>query len=230
MDPRHAVLAEHFLLQHLQSGERDAILRQARERSYAAGATIFQRGDEGTSVMAVLEGKVRIGVSSEAGREITLSIVPAGGLFGEIALIDGRGRTADAVALTAVRLIVLEQRHFLGFLEDHPRAAIRLLQVMCHRVRQSNQIAEGLVFLDLPGRLARLLLQLAEQHGEATAAGRRIGLKLSQTELAQLVAATRESVNKHLRAWTHQELIRVDKGVIRLLDEAALRSLAAGDD
>ena len=230
MDPRHALVAEHFLLQHLEPAERDEILRYARERRFVAGEAIFHRGDIGTSVMAVLEGRVRIAVSSEAGKEITLAIMAPGNLFGEIALIDGMGRTADAIAMVPTRLLVLDQRDFLPFLQRHPGAAIRLLQVMCHRVRQANQMAEGLVFLDLPGRLARLLLQLADQHGQPAATGRRIALKLSQGELANLVASTRESVNKQLRAWADEGLIAAEKGVIQLIDEHSLRGLAADED
>lgn len=228
-DPRRALFAEHFLLQHLELGEREELLRFARERRHGAGEAIFQRGDPGTSVMAVIEGQVRISVSSESGKEITLAIVAPGALFGEIALIDGMGRTADATAMTATRLVVLDQRDFLPFLERHPQVAIRLLRVMCGRVRQANQIAEGLVFLDLPGRLARLLLQLADQHGEPGPKGRRIGLKLSQSELANLVASSRESVNKQLRAWVETGDIEVDRGMIRLVDERGLRSLTEAE-
>lgn len=229
MDARAALFADHFLLQHVPEEEQGELLRYARERRCAAHETVFQRGDPGTSLMAVVEGRVRITLASESGKEMTLAIVEPGGLFGEIAIIDGKGRTADATAMTATRLICLDQRDFLPFLERHPRTAIRLLQVMCERVRGANQIAEGLVFLDLPGRLARLLLQLAEQHGTPCAHGRKIALKLSQSELANLVASSRESVNKQLRAWMEEGVIEAEKGLVTLRDEPMLRSLAEGE-
>src|SRR5687768_9058720 len=114
---RRELLASHFLLQHLQPGELDELLRFARERRYASDEVIFRRGDVGTSMMAVLDGRVRIGVSSEGGKEITLAIFAPGSVFGEIALIDGKGRTADAAAMGPCRLLVLDQRDFLPFLE-----------------------------------------------------------------------------------------------------------------
>lgn len=229
MDARAALFADHFLLQHVPEEEQGELLRYARERRCSAHETVFQRGDPGTSLMAVVEGRVRITLASESGKEMTLAIVEQGGLFGEIAIIDGKGRTADATAMTATRLICLDQRDFLPFLERHPRTAIRLLQVMCERVRGANQIAEGLVFLDLPGRLARLLLQLAEQHGTPCARGRRIALKLSQSELANLVASSRESVNKQLRAWMEEGVIEAEKGLVTLCDEPTLRGLAEAE-
>lgn len=229
---RRELLAGHFLLQHLEAAELDELLRFARERLLPDGHAVFRRGDPGTSMMAVLEGRVRIGVCSEDGKEITLAILGPGTPFGEIALIDGKGRTADAVAMGPCRLLVLEQRDFLPFLERHPAVAIRLLQVMCERFRRANEMFEGLVFMGLEGRLARLLLQLATEHGHPTPRGRRLALALSQGELANLVAARRESVNKQLRAWTDMGLVEQDHGCIVLRDERALRDLAeaAADD
>lgn len=227
---RRDILAGHFLLQHLSPPEIDELLRFARERRYRDHEVIFRRGDQGTSMMAVLEGRVRITISSEGGKEITLAILPPGSVLGEIALIDGKGRTADATAMGACRLLVLDQRDFLPYLERHPTTAIRLLQVMCERLRRANGMFESLVFMGLEGRLARLLLQLAEEHGEPTPKGRRLSLRLSQGELATLVAATRESVNKQLRAWTEQELVSLDQGRLVICDEAGLRMLVEGDD
>jgi CRP/FNR family transcriptional regulator, cyclic AMP receptor protein len=231
---RRELLAGHFLLQHLAPGELDELLRFARERRHAEGEVIFRRGDPGTSMMAVLDGRVRIGFGSEGGKEITLALLGPGSVFGEIALIDGKGRTADASAIGGpCRLLVLDQRDFLPFLERHPRTAIRLLQVMAERLRRANGLFESLVFMDLEGRLARLLLQLAAEHGEPApppARGRRIAVRLSQGELATLVAATRESVNKQLRAWIERGLVAQDHGHLVLRDEAALRSLVEAED
>jgi CRP-like cAMP-binding protein len=173
---------------------------------------------------------VRIWLSSEAGKEITLAILPPGALFGEIALIDGKGRTADATAMGTCRLLVLDQRDFLPFLERHPLTAIRLLKVVCERLRRANGQFESLVFMDLEARLARLLLQLGEEHGRTTSQGRRLEIKMPQSELATLVAATRESVNKQLRAWIEEGLIAQDHGYLILRDEAGLRLLTEVED
>jgi CRP/FNR family cyclic AMP-dependent transcriptional regulator len=235
---RRELLAGHFLLQHLSPGELDELLRFARERRHPDGEVIFRRGDPGTSMMAVLDGRVRIGFGSEGGKEITLALLGPGSVFGEIALVDGKGRTADAAAFDGpCRLLVLDQRDFLPFLERHPRTAIRLLQVMAERLRRANGLFESIVFMGLEGRLARLLLQLAAEHGEPAAAasaargqGRRIAVRLSQGELATLVAATRESVNKQLRAWAEQGIVAQDHGHLVLRDEAALKALVEIED
>lgn len=228
---RWSLLHEHFLFAELRPEEFEQLLRVAVERGYAAGRTIFQRGDPGTSLIAVLEGQVRIGVCSEDGKEVTLGIVGRGELFGEIAVIDGHGRTADATAMTGCRLLVLDRRDFLPFLERHPRFAVRLLQILCARMRKATDVCESLALLDIPMRLARLLLQLAREHGDPTPeGGRRLALKLSQQEMGNLVAATRESVNKHLKAWEAEGLVSLDQGYVVINDVEGLELLggAAG--
>lgn len=225
MSSRKALLGRHPLFSELQPEELERVVELAVERAFAPGQAIFQRGDPGTSLFAVLDGQVRIGIGAEDGREVTLGIMGRGELFGEIAAIDGRGRTAEATAMGACRLLVVEQRDLLSFLERHPRFAIRLLQTLCGRLRKATNVCESLALLDVPVRLARLLLQLAEEHGEPAGGGRRITLKLPQQELGKLIAASRESVNKHLRAWEAEGLIAIRQGCIVLEDLGAMQML-----
>jgi CRP/FNR family transcriptional regulator, cyclic AMP receptor protein len=225
---RWPLLRRHFLLSALTAEDFERLVASATERSFGHGQTIFRRGDPGSSLLAVLEGQVRIGVCSESGKEITLGIVGQGELFGEIAVIDGAGRTADATAIGSCRLLVLDRRDFLPFLERCPGVAVRLLQLLCARMRKATSVCESVALLDVPMRLARLLLQLAEEHGEPAGSRQRIALKLSQQELGNLVAATRESINKHLRLWEAEGLISTSRGCIVLNDVARIELLGGG--
>lgn len=227
---RRALLAKHLLFAELRADELDRVTSFTTTRSYASGQTIFQRGDPGGSLMAVMDGQVRISISSEEGKEVTLGILGPGELLGEIALIDGGGRTADAAAMGPCRLLVLEQRDFLPFLEQHPSFAVRLLRILCERMRKATDTCESLALLAIPARLARLLVRLAEPHGAAAGDRRRISLRLSQQELGNLIAATRESVNKQLRIWEDERLISVDHGRIILHDLDEMRLLAGIGD
>jgi len=228
-EPR-ALLAQHFVLAQLAPAELDRVVAMASERRLASGKVIFQKGDPGTSLMAVLSGRVRIGAFSEDGKEIILNIIEAGQMFGEIALLDGKQRTADATAMGPTTLVVLERREFIPFLERNPSIAIRLLEVLCERVRRTSEMVESVAFLGFGARLARLLLRLAETYGEDSENGIRINLKLSQTDLGNLIASTRESVNRQLKAWSEQGIIEVERGQITIVDLAALEDLTAAED
>jgi len=228
-DPR-ALLAQHFVLAQLTPEELDRVVAMASERQLTNGKVIFQKGDPGTSLMAVLSGRVRISAYSEDGKEIILNIIEAGQVFGEIALLDGKARTADATAMGPTTLVVLDRREFIPFLERNPRIAIRLLEVLCERVRRTSEMVESVAFLDFGARLARLLLRLAETYGEEVDDGIRINLKLSQTDLGNLIASTRESVNRQLNAWSEEGVVALERGRITILDQDALEDLALTED
>ena len=224
---KRQLLSRHVLFGALGPQEIDRILALGRERRVGNGRVLFKKGDPGSSMMAVLRGRVRIGTYSEDGREVILNIIEPGGVVGEMALLDGKERSADATAMGDGALLVIERRDFLPFLERNPQVAVRLLEVLCDRVRKVSALVEDIVFLNLPGRLARLLLKLAELHGTETAGGgRRIEVKLSQKDLGGLIATSRESVNKQLRTWQEEGLIATDRGGIMLLRPAALEELA----
>ena len=228
-EPR-ALLAQHFVLAQLTPEELDRVVAMASERQLTNGKVIFQKGDPGTSLMAVLSGRVRISAYSEDGKEIILNIIEAGQVFGEIALLDGKARTADATAMGPTTLVVLDRREFIPFLERNPRIAIRLLEVLCERVRRTSEMVESVAFLDFGARLARLLLRLAETYGEEVDDGIRINLKLSQTDLGNLIASTRESVNRQLNAWSEEGVVALERGRITILDQDALEDLALTED
>ncbi|WP_158258425.1 Crp/Fnr family transcriptional regulator [Rhodopila globiformis] len=213
------------LLTAMRPEELDRLLAMASERSVRRGQTIFLKGDPGSSMMAVLKGSVRITTGSPDGKEITINIIPAGEVFGEIALLDARPRSADASAIEDCDLLVIERRHFLPFLAANQDLMLRMLAVLCQRLRQTSQTLGEMVMLDLPGRLARLLIRLADDHASRTPAGLRIEFKLSQRDIGTRVASSRESVNKQLQAWRDAGLVSLDHGYITLREPDQLRAL-----
>lgn len=210
---RNALLSS-TLFQAMKLEELDGILRLATERRYRKGQTIFQQGDPGSSMMAVLSGRVRIGAISLDGKEITLNMIDAGEVFGEIALLDGKARSADAIAIEATHLLTIERRHFVPYLKGDLGLALRLLSVLCERLRQTSETLGDLVMFDLPARLGRTLMKLAGDYGRPSGSGIRIGIKLSQSDLSRLVASSRESVNKQMRAWEDEGLVVKEGGLL----------------
>ena len=219
---RRALLAQHFLLAQLDESSLDTLLAVASERRFDGGRVIFQKGDPGTSMMAVLSGRVRISAYSEDGREIILNMVDPGQLFGEIALLDGKERSADATAMGKTELLILDRRDFLPFLERNPKIAVRLIEVLCSRLRRTSEMVESIAFLDFGARLARLLIQMSDHYGKETESGLLIDLRISQADLGNLIASTRESVNRQLSTWAQEGVIAIDQGRITLLDREAL--------
>jgi CRP-like cAMP-binding protein len=228
LDKRTA-LAKHFLFGQLTKTELDQILALGVERRYTKGQVIFQQSEEGGSMMIVLRGQIKISVFSEDGKELILDIVPTGGCIGEIALLDGKGRTADATSLGDCILFIIHRRDFIPFLERHPQVAIRLLSILSERMRYADELVENIVFLNLPARLARLLLKLAGTYGVETGHGMHINLKLSQQDMGNLIATSRESVNRQLRLWQEEGLISRESQHIILIKKDILRTIAESD-
>ena len=225
---RDALLASAFF-RPMSIAELDEIIGLAVERRVSRGATIFSKNDDGSSLMAVLAGRVRIGSVSLDGKEVTLNVIGPGEIFGEIALLDGKPRSADAVALADTTLMVLERRLFLPFLFRSEAMLERLLGVLCDRLRRTSLALEEIALFDLPARLARVLAKLAHDYGRRLPAeqggGVRIDFKLSQRDLATLVASTRETVNKQLRVWRDGGTIGLHEGHLVVLRPQALEAL-----
>ena len=217
---REALLSSAFF-RSMRPGEIDEILGFAVERRFVRGTTIFSKGDPGTSMLAVLAGRIRaINVSAE-GKEVILNVIGPGEIVGEIALLDGKPRSSDVVAVEDTTAMVVERREFLPFLLRHESLVERLLVVLCDRLRRTSGALEEIALFDLPARLARLLVKLAADYGKpAEGGGTRIGMKLSQRDLSNLVASTRESINKQLRVWREAGIIDlVDNHIVLFLPE-----------
>jgi len=212
------LLGECSLFRGLGAEQRNALVSRALIRRFGAGDTIFRMGSPGSSMMAVLSGNVRISISSPGGKELLLAILQPGEVFGEIALLDGKERSADATAVGACSLAVLERRDVLSFLEHHPEAWLRIVDVLCDRLRDNTQHVAEVALLQLPARLAKTLLRVSESDGGAQ-------IQLSQRDLGNMVGAARESVNKCLAEWQRRGLIRIDENTITIANRDALQAL-----
>jgi CRP-like cAMP-binding protein len=162
---------------------------------------------------------------SPDGRQIVVTIFRDGDVFGEIALLDGKERSADATAAVDCELLVVPRRSLLRLLERRPELCVELMVVLCERLRRTNEQVEDFAFLDLETRIAKVLLRLThDEIGQSPAA--RPGLKISQRALGELVGGSRESVNKHLQDWKRSGIIELEKGSILIRDLEALTDLA----
>jgi CRP/FNR family cyclic AMP-dependent transcriptional regulator len=214
-DRASKLLYKCALFAALNESERGELAAHAHLRSFAVGQSICRLGDRGDSMMAVIVGTVRISLPTAKGKEIILADLPAGELLGEIALLDGRPRSANATAQTNCELLVLERRDLLPFLERNPATCLKLMEFLCGRIRRSDERMYDIAFFDLPVRLAKTLLHCVQQGGGTTK------LSLSQHELAEMAGGTRENVNRCLRNWQRQGILELkDRWTIILKPDA----------
>ena len=220
-------LVEHDLLGHLEPEELEALLACARVERFGEGGVLFREGDPGDKLFAVLAGRIMIGRRLERGKVDVLNVLGQGRIFGEIALLDGGARAADAVAITEAHLLVIEHSDFIAFLKSHRDVAPRLIAALCQQVRRVSEPEwyEAARIRSLAVRLARKLLLLASVYGEPGQGGVRIDLKLSQEDLGRMTGVSRESINKQLRNWQHDGLIATDAGTIVIRDPDQLRRI-----
>jgi len=219
------LLAQVGLFADLTAAELVGLASLMRPRPYAKDEVIYLRGDPGTAFYVIASGKVKIALTSPDGKELILRRLGPGGFHGELALLDDEPRSADAVATEASVLLVLQRDAFRQFLAEHPDIATKLLGTVSQYLRRNAELIQDATFLDVPARLARILLELASQPGNAELPppGAVIPDRMKQGELASLVGATRESINKWLGSFEKQGLISYDKGQITLLRPTGLK-------
>jgi CRP/FNR family cyclic AMP-dependent transcriptional regulator len=220
---RAALLRRHPLFRELDPKISDRLAAHATTKNVPRGATIFVKGDAGTCLFAVVSGTVQVTAASSEGKSAVFNQIGAGEIVGEIALLDGQPRTADAMALTDCRLMIIERRDFLPLLHDFPDVAIKLLELLCSRLRRTSEQVEDLMFLDLKGRLTKALLRLAQESGNGN------GIAVSQTDLSQMIGMSREMINKQLQAWVRDGVIEVERRRIVVLRPDVLARSAAAD-
>jgi len=192
------------------------LMAATRRRTFRAGEVIFHRDDPGQVLYIIKEGKVKICLISPDGQEISLAVLGAGEYVGEFALYDGLPRSADAIALERVECYTLQRSDFQKAIMKNPKIAIQLLEGLSKRLRNTDSMVEDLIFLDVYGRVAKKLLELSETHGVQVEGGTRIEVRLTQQELASMVGASRESVNKVRGYFTDKGYISTDKHRITL--------------
>ena len=217
------VLRRHPVFGGLPLEHLERLITYASSRAYPRGATIFTKDGPGSGLFAVCSGTVRIAVPSPDGRNAVFGLIEEGEIFGEIALLDGQPRTADATAMTDCELMLIDRRDFVGLLESQPEIALKLLELLCARLRKTSQQIEDVLFLDLPGRLAKQLLRLI---GGTEGCGGDYKVSMTQRELGEMIGMSRESTNKQLREWEERDWIRIERGGITVLAPEALAAIS----
>jgi CRP-like cAMP-binding protein len=201
----------------------ERLIPHALTRKVKKGTLLFRKGDVGTNLYAVCAGAVRVSAPSDQGKDAVFNLIVPGEIFGEIAFLDGGPRTADAVMIESGELMVIERRDFLPLLQDYPELALRLLEILCGRLRRTSEQVEDIVFLGLKARLAKTLLYLYE-HSPSKQPQE---LKVTQREISQLVGVSRESANKQLRKWQRQKWVKLERGGLSILSLDAIKRLVS---
>jgi CRP/FNR family transcriptional regulator, cyclic AMP receptor protein len=219
------LLGNCVLFGGLSADERAAVVARARIRTVNAEETVFAIGSPGDQMMALLRGTVRISVPSLEGRELLLAIIRPGEVFGELAVLDGKERSADAIAESPCTLAILDRHDILSFFERNPSAWPKLVKVLCQRLRHTDQVFAEVALLQLPAKLAKSMLRLLDLD-RTLAPRKRPVIHYSQRDLANMVGGTRESVNRCLRNWQRNGIVQITEGSIIITNRPALEQMA----
>ncbi len=220
---KRAILRRHEFFRDESPETIDLLATHARLTAFAAGSRIFSKGDEGLGLLAVISGLVKISVPSPDGKQLVLNLIGPNEIFGEIALLDGEPRTADATAVTKCQLLALDRRDFVRILAEEPAFAIKVLALVSRRLRQTTEQVEDLTFSSPRTRLAKALLRLADMQAAGSDGHARVAI--TQKELGRTIGLSRESTNKCLRDWENAGYIAVEKGTCTIKDRAFLTNL-----
>jgi len=188
------------------------------ERNVVKGEVLFAEGEPGDRMYVIVEGKVKLGQTSVDGRESLLAVLGPAEMFGELSLFDPGTRTSTATALTDAIVLGLGNDQLRPWLAGRPEVATALLQALARRLRRTNEAMADLVFSDVPGRVAKALMELGEKFGTITPEGLMVTHDMTQEELAQLVGASRETVNKALADFAQRGWIRLESRQVLILD------------
>jgi CRP-like cAMP-binding protein len=202
----------------LDSAAADALRASMSLVKLRKGQSLFKEGDDGDNLYVVSNGKVKLGTKSPDGRENLLMILGPGDMFGELSLFDSGPRTATATAVTDSKLLTLGQDKVIPWVREHPEVSLQLLARLASRLRRTNEVVGDLVFSDVPGRVAKALIDLGVKFGEKRPEGLFVNHDLTQEELAQLVGASRETVNKALADFAQRGWLRLEARSVMILD------------
>ena len=226
MDQVDDVLSRTPLFEALDEEAASALRAEMHRADIARGERLFGEGDVGDKLYVVLDGKIKLTRTAADGRENLLSVIGPGEMFGELSLFDPRPRTQTATALTDTRLAALDHQALRDWVTDRPDMALHLLRALAQRLRRTNEVMTDLVFTDVPGRVAKALLDLADRFGLQRPDGLQVNHDLTQEELAQLVGASRETVNKALADFVSRGWIQLSAKSVLLVDPERLRRRA----
>lgn len=194
-----------------------------RRSTLKQGQTLFYKGDEGTALYIVRKGTIKIVLPSRIGDEIIVTIFSEGDFFGEMALLDGEPRSADAIAIEPSEVFVLKRSDFLAFLQSNVNAIESILSLLSKRLRSTDELLEDTCFLNISVRLAKKLVDLSKSYGRKEGDIVHIDLSLTQKELGDMIGATRESINKELKNLREKQIIKTSGNKIQILDIDRLR-------
>lgn len=215
VDTQVVTRAPLFAALNEESAER--LIESMTVRECLKGDEIFHEGDRGDSLYVLTTGKVKLGRSSSDGRESLIAVLGPGEMFGELSLFDPGPRLTSATAVNDTRLIALHNKDLRSFIAEHPEVGMQMLAGLARRLRRTNEGMSDLVFTDVPGRVAKALLDLSRRFGQPTEEGTRVNHDLTQEELAQLVGASRETVNKALADFAARGWITLGAKSVTLL-------------
>ena len=221
-------LPQDSILRSLTRAELEDFLGFAVVKRLTRNETLIEAGDPGDSMMIVLSGTLKVCVNASTGREVVLDYLGPGEIIGEIAVFDGKPRTASVIAIEAAELVVLQRRVVLPFLEKHPAASLRIIEMLCDKIRRTNAIVQDSTAISKAPRLALDLLRLLDEHGVEGDEGYSLNFRISQTELGNYVNISRENVNRQLREWEDAGIVKVSRSSISIQDRDALRKIADG--
>lgn len=194
------------------------LISQMQTESFPRGTTIFDEGEPGDRLYIIVDGKIKLARHAPDGRENLLSVMGPSDMFGELSIFDPGPRTSSAVCVTEVEAATMDSEMLRTWINDHPEISQQLLRVLARRLRRTNASLADLIFTDVPGRVAKTLLQLANRFGTQEGSGLRVNHDLTQEEIAQLVGASRETVNKALATFAQRGWIRLEGKSVLIVD------------
>jgi len=215
------ILTRAGLFQGVERSAVSALTKQLLPVDFPPGHVLFAEGEPGDRLYIIISGKVKIGRRSPDGRENLLTIMGPSDMFGELSIFDPGPRTSSATTITEVRAVSMDRDALKAWIKDRPEIAEQLLRVLARRLRRTNNLAD-LIFTDVPGRVAKQLLQLAQRFGTQEGGALRVTHDLTQEEIAQLVGASRETVNKALADFAHRGWIRLEGKSVLISDSERL--------
>lgn len=215
--------AEGTLFNNLSKEELNQLAQIARERRFDRGQVIFYEGDLGGSLYIIVTGSVKIVIMADDGREHILGLLHQGDFFGEVSLIDGEPRSATAIALDNVSVVMISRDDFIRLLRENPEMSLKIMVTLCERLRKTDKHVESLAFLSAPGRVAQVLLNLAESHAAGQDKNITVSHKITRQEFASLAGTSRETLTRVLMDFQDDGLIKLEKNKIHIYDRLHLK-------
>lgn len=222
----HEILSRAGIFQGVEAGAANALIEQLDSTTFPRGTTIFDEGEPGDRLYIIISGKVKLARHAPDGRENLLTIMGPSDMFGELSIFDPGPRTSAAVCVTEVVTATMDSQMLHDWIRSHPEISEQLLRVLARRLRRTNNALADLIFTDVPGRVAKALLQLANRFGVQEGGALRVHHDLTQEEIAQLVGASRETVNKALAEFAHRGWIRLEGKSVLISDTERLAKRA----